>query len=571
MTTRKMWEKRGSLEGGGGMPQPLSPSQHALWSAEVIGYCRVSSDGQALNGDSINAQRSAIEKYCRENKLAKPRFIEDAGWSGKDDKRPGFQQMAGIALAKGTQLRTIVVFDSSRFFREFTYSEFYIAEFRKNGVLLASVADRFVDGPEGDLVRQITGIANQLMRQKNAIHVRNSMRNNALRGFSNGARPALGYKLEVAKMQGDTPKKHLVIDAVGAELVRQIFALCIRGENGEGGLGIKAICDWLNVRGYRTSTGGPYMTGTVEHILKNEAYVGRLFWDKTDPDTKKPRPRSEWIPCPCPIILDEDVFQAAQMALRSRAPKVTPTRVTNSEVLLTSLAYCECGAKLQIQTATGRSRVYRYYSCSAHIKGRGCSLDKPTRVTEADLDAAVTGVVLDHLLNAEFVRRLSASISEKFSETTEDITRNVVGLRKQLAAAKTRLNKLLEGFANGLFESDDDFKETHRKLYRDRTQLEGLIDGQERLARQIPVKLSNEAAEAAVHPLRAQMERSSVKIKKRLMQAVLNAVVVRANSIEVVGSPSGLLAAATGEPVTSMVRSELVRSSDREWWSRGDD
>jgi hypothetical protein len=40
-----------------------------------------------------------------------------------------------------------------------------------------------------------------------------------------------------------------------------------------------------------------------------------------------------------PRLISDDLFQKAQMALRQRAPKITAPRITNSDVLLTGLAY----------------------------------------------------------------------------------------------------------------------------------------------------------------------------------------------------------------------------------------
>ena len=558
----------GDTEANGPTADAPRISRDPLIDAEVIGYVRVSSDQQANSGDSISAQRSAIQKYATEHKLGRIPFIEDPGFSGKDDKRPGFKKLAALALAKGTCLKTIIVFDTSRFFRNFIYAEWYQAEFRKNGVRIEFVSDRFADDENGTLLRQITGISNELLRKKNAIHVRNSMLSNAEKGFWNGARPVLGYKTEIAEMRGDTAKKRLVVDPVGAELVRKIFDLSINGENGEGPLGIKAICRWVNERGYRTSTGRPFMVGTIEHLLKNEAYVGRMWWNKVDPETKKERPRIEWILYPCEPVLTEEVFQAAQLGLRARAPKITAPRITNSPVLLTGLAYCECGAKLQIQTATGRSKTYRYYSCSAHMKGRGCTLDKPTRINEADLDAVVTKVVLDHLLNAHFVQSLSTRMANKFAATTDDISRNLVLLKRQLATAKSRLARLIDGFADGKLDGGDVFQEAQRKARQDCNQLEALVAGEERLAQRVPIELDSVAASAAVEPIRRQIENAPVKTRKRTLQTLLSLVVVRPLSIEIIGSEAGLAGLTPSGSVETMVRSELpVRSSDREWWS----
>ncbi len=72
----------------------------------MVGYCRVSTPGQATEGVSLEAQRTAIEAWASTQGRDVLQVFTDAGLSGKRaDNRPALQQ----ALALATTQRAVVV------------------------------------------------------------------------------------------------------------------------------------------------------------------------------------------------------------------------------------------------------------------------------------------------------------------------------------------------------------------------------------------------------------------------------------------------------------------------------
>lgn len=63
---------------------------------KVVGYCRVSTDQQADQGISLDAQRQQIVNYCNRNDLELIDVVIDGGQSGKDLDRPGFKKVIEI-------------------------------------------------------------------------------------------------------------------------------------------------------------------------------------------------------------------------------------------------------------------------------------------------------------------------------------------------------------------------------------------------------------------------------------------------------------------------------------------
>lgn len=67
---------------------------------KVIGYVRVSTEEQATNGQSLDAQRAKLDAYAKLYDLELVAVVEDAGQSAKSLNRPGLQT-ALAALRRG--------------------------------------------------------------------------------------------------------------------------------------------------------------------------------------------------------------------------------------------------------------------------------------------------------------------------------------------------------------------------------------------------------------------------------------------------------------------------------------
>ena len=69
-----------------------------------------------------------------------------------------------------------------------------------------------------------------------------------------------------------------------AAIVRLIYKLYLEGDVATGPLGIKAICSWLNARGYQMR-GKPFYPAAVETALKSEIYAGTAYFNRKDSRT----------------------------------------------------------------------------------------------------------------------------------------------------------------------------------------------------------------------------------------------------------------------------------------------
>lgn len=230
-------------------------------------YVRVSTDDQMeLSPDT---QLEKIREYAAKNGLLllSEYIFHDDGISGRvAEKRPGFQQMIATAKDPSHPFDVIIVWKFSRFARNQEESIFYKSILRsKCKVDVVSVSEPLIAGPFGSLIERIIEWMDEFYSVRLAEEVKRSMTVNAKNG-SLQATPSFGYRVE---------NRQLVIVPEEAEIIREIFRRFISGD------AMFRIAKDLSARGVRTHRGNPFENRTIDYILNNPVYVGKLRWTPT--------------------------------------------------------------------------------------------------------------------------------------------------------------------------------------------------------------------------------------------------------------------------------------------------
>jgi DNA invertase Pin-like site-specific DNA recombinase len=98
---------------------PNAVTERGRTTQYVVGYVRVSTQGQARDGYSLQYQVDEIQRYCEENNMNLIRIYEDRGLSGaKVDEegltveRESLQNM--LADISQSDIQSIIVLNTSR-------------------------------------------------------------------------------------------------------------------------------------------------------------------------------------------------------------------------------------------------------------------------------------------------------------------------------------------------------------------------------------------------------------------------------------------------------------------------
>lgn len=224
----------------------------------VIGYVRVSTEEQATNGQSLDAQRAKLEAYASLYELELEEIIVDAGVSAKSLNRPGLQDALaklrrgaadGLVIAKLDRL-TRNVGDWQRLI------DSYFGD--KAGKQLFSVADSIdTRTAAGRLVLNVLLSVAQWERETIAERTKDALQHKIRKGERCGK---VRYGFDLA--------------ADGRTLIpngEQQQAIQLTKELRAAGQTLRQIADELNRRGTATKEGGQWQHTTVARILKRAA------------------------------------------------------------------------------------------------------------------------------------------------------------------------------------------------------------------------------------------------------------------------------------------------------------
>ncbi|WP_091682631.1 recombinase family protein [Methylobacterium sp. 275MFSha3.1] len=552
------------------MPNNTSQSpdmQSQIGSTRVSCYLRVSTTRQAGSDLSIPDQRKKLQSFCDDKGWSLVAEYVEPGASATDDNRPEFQKMIERACDGDHPFDVILVHSYSRFFREAFGLEMYLRRLAKAGVRLVSATQELGDDPAQVMMRQIIAMFDEYQSRENAKHVLRAMKENAIQGFCNGARPPLGYKTQEVEQRANRTKKRLVIDLVEAETVRLIFRLYTHGDGTSGALGIKKLTSWLNDRGYRTRTGARFGVASIHTILTNRVYIGDWVFNRRDSKTLLEKPKSEQISIAVPAIIDHATFETVAKTLQARDPRVTAPRVVTGPILLTGLATCAtCGGAMTLRTGTSRSgEVHRYYSCST--SGRmGKSACRGRAIRMDTLDALVTDNLVEQLLRPDRLTATLSSLWASRAQKASEVDGRVAVLQAEAQLAEDKLKRLYSLIEEGLTELDDILGERLASLKVERDRARTALD-RIRIVQQPPAIIGPELIEQFGELMRANVTDGEIPFRKAWLRAVVDRIEVDDTAVRIVGDKTSLERAVAESQTGAM---PAVRSFERKWRTRHD-
>ncbi len=504
-------------------------------------YARVSSESQEARGtigSQLEVLRARIEAEGHE---LVAEFCDD-GYSGARLDRPGLDMLRDQAEAGAFEAAWCLSPD--RLARAYVYQVLVLDELAQFGVrVLFSDAPALDDDPQLRLLTQVQGVIAEYERAKIAERNRRGRLYRSRAGEVVSWKVPYGYRRVPRNATGPARLEVFEPEAV---VVRRIFDDYLAG-----GHSIRRIVRGLNTDEIATPTGkNEWWHSTVCRVLRNEAYVGRLYFNQTETvttttrngrrtTTQRRRPREEWITIACPPIITEDVFDAAQRVSRDNSkwsPRNLPDDV--EAWLLRRLVRCgPCDMADGCQKIVTRAgKVHRYYWCPNHASARlGGHGRCPERNIRADvLDDFVFEQVRAALLRPDTLLAAQTALSAAAPAPDDELLdAEVARLERKLEANRAERQRLADLYQSGLLELAEverrarDIDARHQSITDQR---DGLIAQRQRLAtdNRLRQRVSDFARRAA-----AGVDNLNFAQRQQLMRLVVEHVTVTGWKVEI--------------------------------------
>lgn len=224
---------------------------------KTVGYARVSTDGQAQDGVSLDAQRARIEAWSLANGYELSTVHVDAGLSGgRADNRPALQ----AALAEACRQKAVlVVYSLSRLARSTTDAIAISERLAKSGADLASLSERIdTTSASGKMVFRMLAVLAEFERDQVSERTKTALAHLRLQGKRISGRIPFGYSLAANGVD-------LVPHPNEQDAIRLMQELRLQG------CSLREIAAALTQRGIPTKTRTAWSAEAIRGILRKVA------------------------------------------------------------------------------------------------------------------------------------------------------------------------------------------------------------------------------------------------------------------------------------------------------------
>jgi len=252
-------------------------------------YTRVSTEDQAKEGFSLDAQLEKLKAYCTARDwLISGEYIDD-GYSGRNIKRPAYSRL----LTDMNKWEVLLVIKMDRIHRNSKNFMMMMEELKKHNKEFVSMTEsldtstamgRFVM----DIIQRIAQLESEQIGERVYVGMEQKARIN---GGHLGFNIPYGYDYENGT---------LIINNDESRIVNEIF------NEYEAGMSMAKLAMFLNERGIPTKQDKTWGRQTIANILKNPLYCGTFHWEKF-------QHRKVF-----PAIIKEEQFKSTQILINKR-------------------------------------------------------------------------------------------------------------------------------------------------------------------------------------------------------------------------------------------------------------
>lgn len=381
----------------------------------VACYCRVSTDEQVKFGFSIQAQKDALEKYCKDNNY-KYEFYIDEGISASSMKRPALKNM----LSKVSVFDMVLFTKLDRLSRNVLDANNINKLLIDNNCTMKAIDEDDIDTSTADGTFMFNLKVSLAQREigKTSERIKFVFQNKRDKGEITSGTKKYGYDIVNNKFVKNEPE---------AENIINLYRF------------------FLNSGGNYQETYKYYVahftTGqdALYKYLRDTAYIGKYKLYRKD----------EYLDNYCPRIMDDELFYSVQNLLKK---KEKTSRKTNSISLFSRLIVCdECNCLMcKKQDNRVKNKLIRYV-CDNSYRYKVNSFEKKCSNTELIRETEIE----EYLLNN--IKELANSyIKSNTIKVVEPVVDNSIQIKK----IEHKINKLKDLYLEDLIDKD-----TYRKDY----------------------------------------------------------------------------------------------------------
>ncbi|MFL5626561.1 MAG: recombinase family protein [Ktedonobacteraceae bacterium] len=528
-------------------------------------YCRVSTDKQEVDGESLDYQEEKCKQYAGLHDIeivlilreAKSGFIHYS----LREKLTLARQMVRDRIAD-----MIIVFDLRRFSRNFVHSAMIFEEVESNGGEIVSVSENIDNSLTGKLIHSILAWSAESERHKIVEYANRRWQTRVEVGLPVGTgRSPYGWNWK------DKEKTSYVINPEQAAVRVSIFHMFIELDMSLRAITHKLTEDRILTPSYAKKYQDQQPDDPeikIEHCLWRYTTVRELLMDlenigilvvckerqKIGPDGKRKvevHPNRREVPGGIPAIISPVIYERAQEKLKTNKADKNHLPLNKEDYLLRGHIHCAtCGYSMKPRTQKkgrltqkGTDKSYPFYRCT-NTHNRYAACPSLTTIRTSPLDEIVWQECcllfkrID-VLQAALKQEMEAAISALLEDTTGQ--EQIQKIEKLIEFAKNEREKHLPGsYMHNLISQDIINQEEQLARYKEEVGSGNIEKATDSYQRRIVEFLE------FLNVMRGRYENATFQEKRNALE-VLSVRVMVHDPVETYGSSSDALDIAEGQ------------------------
>jgi site-specific DNA recombinase len=445
---------------------------HMEHTLVIAGYVR-NSDPSKKDTEVLNAQKEALCTYARETygvDIPYHLMYEDAISALKYPywERDGLMQAWDNAENKRFDI--ILCTEFFRVARKGNEQAAVIQYFKRFGVEVVSITEKFEDTAEGRLLQAVQGFLGEIEAEKTHIRTSRGKRHRASMVLTGQGNRTYGLSFVDTKQYTRAyyvPNTTVVAVIDGKELT-EVDVLMLEKKLCLKGMSTRQIAMKLTEMGIPTQRGHEAWNRTVvlQHLTNGNyrgyPYATNYRKTKEGSNSYRKTTQEEQIPLPegiFPCLIDPEEFEAIQFQLQ-RNKEMSPrnNRRPNDTLLRGGLVHCGiCGRRMHVLRYTSRGPNAMDYQCKQNW-GANTELihHHSVGISVANLDTAIWEFVLPYVQTPTLIREHINTMREQVDSKDRSNA-----LELHLADTNGKIINLLS-------VAEDARDDTTRQLYRER-------------------------------------------------------------------------------------------------------
>ena len=321
-------------------------------------YIRVSTEDQATEGFSINAQKEKLTKYAEINDWQILDYYIDDGISGKNIKdRPEITRM--LNDIKKRKIKNVLVYKLDRLTRSLLNLMELINLFETYDCSLNSHTEKLdTSNAVGRMFVKILGTFAEFERENLAERVSFGYEQKTKEGNYTNTNGVYGYDYIAGVGE-------LKVNEREALLVNKIYDLYLSNNS------MLSISKMLNDEGVPTKRGGKWAQSTIRSILTNPLYIGKVRYGVGSKNKHKAFVVDNVKHLP---IVNVKKYDNVQKLMKKRS-ELKARRYSSNDTYYFHVLKCGCcGGKMHARQQKKNNKQYITYACNGRQSGNCLAL-----------------------------------------------------------------------------------------------------------------------------------------------------------------------------------------------------